>query len=73
MTQLIPLSLELGCVHDAASLRFENPLDLSHAFDAETIFWPTEVGFAFERVSSGFTDRGYYYAGERSALSTSAS
>jgi kynurenine formamidase len=40
-------------------------IDLSHAFDAETIFWPTEEGFVLERGSAGFTEAGYYYEAHR--------
>jgi kynurenine formamidase len=36
-------------------------LDLSHAFDAETIFWPTEEGFVLTPQHAGVTDGGYYY------------
>lgn len=61
----IPLSLGMGCVQGSATLPFENPVDLSHAFDAATIYWPTEAGFALEQVSAGVTDRGYYYAANR--------
>ena len=37
-------------------------VDLSHAYDAETIYWPTEDGFVFEPEFVGMTDKGYYYA-----------
>ncbi|HXV35606.1 MAG TPA: cyclase family protein [Myxococcota bacterium] len=40
-------------------------VDLSHAFDAETIFWPTEAGFELERGAEGYTEAGYYYASNR--------
>lgn len=40
-------------------------VDLTHVFDAETIFWPTEEGFVLERGSEGMTDAGYYYAAHR--------
>ena len=32
-------------------------LDLTHPFDAETIYWPTEEGFVLERGSEGRTER----------------
>ncbi|MEE8313707.1 MAG: cyclase family protein [Myxococcota bacterium] len=41
-------------------------VDLSHAFDGETIFWPTEVeGFVLEELAAGFTEQGYYYEANR--------
>ena len=50
-----------------------NPLtgrmvDLTHAFGADTIYWPTDVkGFQFERGDNGVTPKGYYYAANRFA------
>ena len=43
-------------------------LDLTHAFAADTIYWPTEDGFVLERGSEGFTEAGYYYAAHRMRL-----
>ena len=40
-------------------------VDLTHPFDAETIFWPTEEGFVLERGPFGRTDAGYWYAANR--------
>jgi kynurenine formamidase len=40
-------------------------VDLSYAYDAETIFWPTEEGFVLERGFEGVTDGGWYYAAHR--------
>ena len=40
-------------------------IDLTHAFDAATIYWPTEKGFQFERGNNGPTPKGYYYAANR--------
>lgn len=43
-------------------------VDLTHAFDAQTIYWPTdEKGFQFERGNNGRTTKGYYYAANRFA------
>jgi kynurenine formamidase len=42
-------------------------IDLTHAFDADTIYWPTEQGFRFERGNNGPTPKGYYYAANRFA------
>jgi kynurenine formamidase len=43
-------------------------LDLTHSFDADAIYWPTEEGFVLERGSEGVTDTGYYYAAHRMRL-----
>jgi kynurenine formamidase len=42
-------------------------VDLTHAFDDRTIFWPTERGFRFESGANGVTPKGYYYAANRFA------
>jgi len=40
-------------------------IDLTHSFDAATIYWPTEKGFQFEAGPNGPTAKGYYYAANR--------
>jgi len=42
---------------DAARL-----VDLTHPFDADTIYWPTARGFRLETVAHGQTPGGYWYA-----------
>jgi kynurenine formamidase len=42
-------------------------IDLTHAFDGQTIYWPTERGFQFQRGDNGPTAMGYYYAANRFA------
>ncbi len=42
-------------------------LDLTHSFDAATIYWPTEQGFRFEPGNNGPNPKGYYYAANRFA------
>ena len=37
-------------------------IDLSYAFDEQTIYWPTSDKFALDTVSEGMTDGGYYYS-----------
>jgi kynurenine formamidase len=37
-------------------------VDLSHTYDAQTIFWPTAEGFQLRRDAEGVTPLGYYYA-----------
>jgi kynurenine formamidase len=38
---------------------------LTHPFDEQTIYWPTEEGFKLVPESAGVTDLGYYYAANR--------
>ena len=37
-------------------------VDLSHTYDASTIFWPTAETFALQKVADGETPAGFYYA-----------
>ena len=37
-------------------------IDLSHAYDEQTIFWPTAEGFKLKKDADGVTPAGYYYA-----------
>ena len=43
-------------------------IDLTHPFNADTIFWPTEKGFLFEPGNNGITEKGYYYAANRFSI-----
>ncbi len=40
----------------------ETIVDLTHAFDADTIYWPTAQGFRLEEVAHGVTEKGYFYS-----------
>ena len=44
---------------------FGRVVDLSHAYDGDTIFWPTEEGFVLERGTAGVTEAGYWYVAHR--------
>lgn len=58
-----PLSTRL------ANLASEKIVDLTHSFEAETIYWPTEVdGFKLEKGAAGVTEKGYFYAANRMRL-----
>ena len=37
-------------------------VDLTHPFDADTIYWPTAGRFELKSVAHGKTDKGYFYA-----------
>jgi kynurenine formamidase len=40
-------------------------VDLSHPYDAQTIYWPTEEGFVLEKEFAGKTPQGYWYASNK--------
>jgi kynurenine formamidase len=40
-------------------------VDLTHPFDEQTVYWPTESGFVLELGNNGMTEKGYYYAANR--------
>ena len=44
-------------------------VDLSHAYDANTIFWPTSEKFRLHKDAEGVTPAGYYYASNSFATS----
>lgn len=54
-----------GCANVAPTPGAMTLVDLSHSFDDETIYWPTEEGFVLETEHAGLTDGGYYYESHR--------
>lgn len=46
----------------AAALAGHDVVDLTHAFDASTIVWPTSKPFRLDQVAAGMTAGGFYYA-----------
>ncbi len=41
-------------------------VDLSHTYDADTVYWPTDrEGFELETLSEGMTEGGWYYTANR--------
>jgi kynurenine formamidase len=48
-----------------ATLPLNHVVDLTHAFDATTVYWPTAQGFKLETDFEGMTDKGYYYSAYR--------
>ena len=46
----------------AVALPAGNFVDLSHTYDATTIFWPTAETFVLQKVADGETPAGFYYA-----------
>ncbi|MAE97335.1 MAG: cyclase [Deltaproteobacteria bacterium] len=58
----------VGCASAPAPLWEQQLVDLTHTFDEQTIYWPTETGFELTTRSQGMTDEGYYY--EAHSIST---
>src|SRR5689334_9264925 len=40
-------------------------VDLTHAFDANSVYWPTAEQFKLETDFEGVTDKGYFYSAYR--------
>ena len=54
--------------HEPVATALGPAFDLTHPFDADTIYWPTEEGFTLERGSAGRTEAGYWYEAHRMRL-----
>jgi len=67
MIALVALS-PTGCTRAPKPLWDQQLVDLTHGFDANTIYWPTETGFEMTTRAAGFTEKGYWY--EAHAIST---
>jgi kynurenine formamidase len=55
----------IGCAREVSPAPFPNGelVDLSHAYGADTVFWPTVAeGFTLRKDADGITEGGYYYA-----------
>lgn len=50
-----------GCATGPEPLWQQQLVDLTHTFDEQTIYWPTETGFQMTTRFAGMTDKGYYY------------
>ena len=49
--------------YQASDLAKRTIIDLTHAYGADTVFWPTSPSkFALQKLASGMTEGGYFYA-----------
>ena len=59
----IGLVVLAGCGDRAVDIEAYDIVDLSHVFDATTLYWPTSPGgFELEQLASGETPGGWFYA-----------
>ncbi|QSA95998.1 cyclase family protein [Methylococcus sp. EFPC2] len=54
-----------GCASQPVPWAGGHWVDLSHAFSAATLYWPTSEPFHLTPVFSGTTEKGYHYAANR--------
>ncbi len=57
---IVPVMAQRGPV-----LPSDRVIDLTYAFDASTVYWPTAEGFKLETDFEGTTDKGYFYSAYR--------
>ena len=67
---VLVILVSAGCIagpprFDPLALEHSRLIDLTHAFGADTIVWPTEHDFRLVVQQEGETPRGYYYASNR--------
>lgn len=62
---ILPLIAVTAIGQRVASLPAGSIVDLSHPFDATTVYWPTAEAFKLEKDFEGMTDKGYYYSAYR--------
>ena len=68
---LVPIAVGCARPNPPAPAAFPSGaiVDLSHAYDDKTIFWPTAARFQLTTVADGMTPGGYYYAANTFATS----
>jgi kynurenine formamidase len=62
IVSLTALAVWIPACQSTTLLNATKIVDLSHAFDANTIYWPTEDGFELQVEAAGITEAGYYYS-----------
>jgi kynurenine formamidase len=64
-TYLLIALLLVSCTPNTMKITTGKIIDLTHSYDQETIFWPTEEGFRLESEFAGMTEKGYYYTANK--------
>lgn len=65
---VLPLLALAACRPAAGPPPATRLVDLTHAYDEATVYWPTAAGFLLESDAKGWTEGGYYY--EANSFST---
>lgn len=65
LSTLLLLSLNSAGTTTAPDFQVGKIVDLSHPFDADTVYWPTAEGFKLEKDFEGVTEKGYFYAANK--------
>jgi kynurenine formamidase len=65
LTLFLLATLFMATPVSAQTFTGKRTIDLTHPFDANTIYWPTEDGFKLIPETAGVTEQGYYYASNR--------
>lgn len=65
MNVLVPILLSVVLLVPPPQKPSPRVIDLSHAFDASTVYWPTAESFKLETDFEGTTEQGYYYSAYR--------
>jgi len=62
---LLTLVLAIPIMAQKSAFPSERILDLTYAFDADSVYWPTAEQFKLETDFEGITDKGYFYSAYR--------
>ena len=65
MNFLIPALLSVVLIAPPPQRSQNRIIDLSHSFDAATVYWPTAEPFKLETDFEGTTEQGFYYSAYR--------
>lgn len=65
LTLLMGLATATVAQRRATDFSSQKIVDLSYAFDASTVYWPTAETFHLEKDFEGQTEKGYYYSAYR--------
>src|SRR5262249_16496251 len=65
LSSILVLVLSAACQKTTPEFPKGKIVDLTHSFDSQTIYWPTEDGFKLEKEPDGVTPQGYYYASNK--------
>lgn len=65
LISLLAATVTVAAQQRAAAIPAGTIVDLSYAFNAKTVYWPTAETFQLEKDFEGNTEQGYYYSAYR--------